>query len=128
MRGSEVIDKSTIANFERDGAVVLRNVFSPWVESLRLAIDEVLLRPSPLARTYFPTDGTSVFFQDMCNWDRVSSIRNPISRSEHRSDPNEISNSSVILRSCAREGAGHHDDNTLASRCTRVVCSWKAKC
>lgn len=67
--------ESIVETFQRDGVVVLRAVFRPWVERLAAGVDQILLQPSPLARTYRPTDGSAPFFQDYCNWQRIESLR-----------------------------------------------------
>ncbi len=44
------------AAFRRDGVIVLRGVFAPWVETLRAGIDRLMADPSPLERSYQPWD------------------------------------------------------------------------
>ena len=62
------IAPETVADFERDGAVLLRGVFSDFVEGAREAIEENKASPSWRERTYRPGDGLSPFFQDYCVW------------------------------------------------------------
>ena len=61
---------SICADFQRDGVVALRGIFSEWVEPLRAGLEEVMAAPSPLERSYQP-DGSARFFQDLCNWQRI---------------------------------------------------------
>ncbi|HVW68030.1 MAG TPA: phytanoyl-CoA dioxygenase family protein [Steroidobacteraceae bacterium] len=65
----------TIAEFDRDGVVVLRGVFVDWVERLAEGVAQVMRDPSPLERTYLPEDGGAPFFQDYCNWARIPAFR-----------------------------------------------------
>src|SRR5262249_12456306 len=61
--------------FDRDGVILLRGIFADWVELLRQGIEELMLSPSPLERTYQPKDGSARFFQDLCNWQRIGPFR-----------------------------------------------------
>lgn len=64
-----------VAEFQRDGVVVLRGVFQAWVWALAEGVAEIMRHPSPLERSYQPKDGTAPFFQDYCNWSRVPGLR-----------------------------------------------------
>ena len=48
------LDDSLIETFQREGAVVLRGLFSEWVEPLREGVDTLIEAPSPLERSYQP--------------------------------------------------------------------------
>ncbi|MBO1324512.1 phytanoyl-CoA dioxygenase family protein [Acetobacter sp. TBRC 12305] len=69
-----------VESFQRDGAVVLRGAFAPWVEILRAGIDRLMADPSPLERSYQP-EGSAPFFQDLCNWQRIPEFRDFVERS-----------------------------------------------
>jgi len=69
------IGDDVVADFQRDGVVVLRSVFRDWVETLERGVTEVMNRPSPLERSYQPKDGSAAFFQDYCNWSRIPAFR-----------------------------------------------------
>lgn len=64
-----------VADFARDGAVVLRGVFAEYVERARAAIEENIANPSWRERTYRPADGGAPFFQDYVVWDRFAGYR-----------------------------------------------------
>lgn len=64
-----------VAAFERDGVVVLRDVFGPWVEGVREAIEQNQADPSWRERTYRADDGSAPFFQDYCVWRRFAGYR-----------------------------------------------------
>ncbi len=70
-----IIADGAVADFQRDGVVVLRGVFRDWVASLAAGVAEVMKHPSPLERSYQPTDGSAAFFQDYCNWSRIPAFR-----------------------------------------------------
>ena len=56
------------ATYARDGAVVVRGAFAPWVDRLRAGVATLMAAPSPRQRSYRPADGSALFFQDLCNW------------------------------------------------------------
>ena len=64
-----------VADFQKNGVVVLRQAFGEWVEPLRAGVDALMAAPSPLERTVRPTDGSAPFFQDLCNWQRIAPFR-----------------------------------------------------
>jgi len=67
-------DQATVEQFERDGAIVLRGLFSDWIDPLAEGIETLMADPSPLERSYNPADGSAPFFQDLCNWQRIKSF------------------------------------------------------
>ena len=67
----EFIDREDIQNFRRDGAILCKGIFSDWIESLRIGVDKLIANPSIRERSYVPEDGTSPFFQDLVNWNRI---------------------------------------------------------
>jgi ectoine hydroxylase-related dioxygenase (phytanoyl-CoA dioxygenase family) len=71
----EQVPEAVVADFQRDGVVVLRGVFRDWVEALGAGVAEVMAHPSPLERSVRPADGSAAFFQDFCNWQRIPQFR-----------------------------------------------------
>jgi len=70
------VSKASIEDFQVDGVVVLRDVFAPWVEGIREAIEQNKRSPSWRERTYRPEDGSeSEFFQDYCVWSKFAGYR-----------------------------------------------------
>lgn len=63
-----MIDQTTIDTFQRDGVVVLRGIFQPWVAGVQQAIEQNKAQPSWRERTYYPEDNSAPFFQDYCVW------------------------------------------------------------
>lgn len=64
-----------VTAFERDGAVVLRGVFSEFVAGAREAIAQNMDAPSWRERTYQSEDGSAPFFQDYVVWDQFDGYR-----------------------------------------------------
>lgn len=71
-----MIDSSTLSAYQRDGAVVLRQVISPeWIERLREGVVQNLQEPGPFAKRYTPDGNPGMFFGDYCNWQRIRPYR-----------------------------------------------------
>lgn len=71
-----------VAAYQRDGVVLLRQVFSRWVGRLRQGVADLMASPGPFERTVRPADGSAPFFQDLCNWDRIPQFRDFVYRSD----------------------------------------------
>ncbi|MEM7743724.1 MAG: phytanoyl-CoA dioxygenase family protein [Pseudomonadota bacterium] len=69
------INQETVQAFQDEGCCVIRGLFSPWIESLREGVQQNMAAPSFRERTYQPEDGSAPFFQDFCNWDRITGYR-----------------------------------------------------
>jgi ectoine hydroxylase-related dioxygenase (phytanoyl-CoA dioxygenase family) len=67
--------EADVDQFDRDGVIVLRGLFADWVEVLRQGVEQLMLSPSALERSYQPKDGSARFFQDLCNWQRIERFR-----------------------------------------------------
>lgn len=64
-----MIDEAVIEQFQRDGAVCLRQLFRPEeITVLRAAIDENLAHLSPRAKVASSPDDPGYFVEDFCNW------------------------------------------------------------
>lgn len=60
---------ATVADYQRDGAVVLRGVLRPdEVQRLAQGIEDNLARPGPLALVASQADDPGRFVEDFCNW------------------------------------------------------------
>jgi ectoine hydroxylase-related dioxygenase (phytanoyl-CoA dioxygenase family) len=77
-----LISDDDVERFRRDGAVVLRQVFSPdWLDRLAQGIEKNLRLPGPMAIHYTGEDSPGRFFGDYCNWRRIPQYRYFITRS-----------------------------------------------
>jgi ectoine hydroxylase-related dioxygenase (phytanoyl-CoA dioxygenase family) len=102
--GSGTLTESDVEAFQRDGAVVLRGLFTDWVEPLRRGMASVHAAPSALERSYRPRDGSAAFFQDFCRWPDVAEFRAYV----HASPAAEIA--AALMRSLS---ARFFHDHTL---------------
>ena len=78
----KMISKNMIQNYQANGAVLLKGIFTDWVSNLRSGIDKLMKKPSPLERSYAPSDGSAIFFQDFCNWQRFEEFNRFVKNSQ----------------------------------------------
>jgi ectoine hydroxylase-related dioxygenase (phytanoyl-CoA dioxygenase family) len=76
----EITDQQ-VEEYQADGVVVLRGLFSDWIEPLQRGVDANMAEPSWRERTYLPEDGSARFFQDLCNWQRIPQYRDFVMQS-----------------------------------------------
>lgn len=73
---TSLISDETVEQFRRDGAVVLRQAFSPdWIARLAQGIERNLMLPGPMAIHYTEEGKPGRFFGDYCNWQRIPQYR-----------------------------------------------------
>lgn len=75
MPSAAVVSDEQVETYQRDGVVLLRQVFNDWLAPLADGIAALMADPSPLERTVVPADGSAPFFQDLCNWQRFEPFR-----------------------------------------------------
>jgi len=62
-------------NYKHYGAIVIKNVFESWIESLQEGFDKVLANPGPHARENVKNNEHGRFFEDYCNWQRIPEFK-----------------------------------------------------
>lgn len=75
MSARRFMSDQMIADFARDGVVLVPGLMADHVEALALDIEANIKDPSSVNRSYRPTDGSAPFFQDYCNWQRFPAFR-----------------------------------------------------
>lgn len=65
------ISEDQVAAYQRDGAVLIKGLFAPWVEHLRAGVARNMAQPGPYASENVRAGGTGRFFDDYCNWERI---------------------------------------------------------
>ena len=56
--------------YQKQGAILIKNTFKPWIDLLRDGFEKVLNKPGPHARENV-TNKEGRFFEDYCNWQRI---------------------------------------------------------
>lgn len=74
-----MISDAQIADFKRDGAVMLRGVFTDWVDTIAAGIERNMADPGPYASENDVSEGR--FFDDYCNWTRIPEFEHVVRNS-----------------------------------------------
>jgi len=75
-RVQERVDDALVAQFQRDGAVCIRQLLTAdELALLRDGIEANLAAPSPRAKVASRPDDPGRFFEDFCNWQEIDEFR-----------------------------------------------------
>ena len=69
-----------IDSYQNQGAILIKNIFNPWIDLLRAGFEKVLKDPGPHSRENVKNE-EGRFFEDYCNWQRISEFKKCIERS-----------------------------------------------
>lgn len=72
---SGLVDKDTVSAYLDDGVVLLKGLFTEWVEPLRAGVETNMAEPSADGRRYKAPGSDAEFFSDYCNWQRIPEYR-----------------------------------------------------
>lgn len=81
VRRSIGITDETRAAFERDGAVCVRGAMTEWLDVIADGIAENMAAPSQYAAENDVAPGEGRFFDDYCNWQRISAFERVVMES-----------------------------------------------
>ncbi len=73
-----LILKKDIETFQKDGIVLVKGLFSNFVTILREGIEKNLANPGPYAAENLNYGENGRFFDDYCNWQRISEFKETI--------------------------------------------------
>ena len=68
------LSEKEINFYQNQGAIVIKNIFKPWINSLRSGFEKVLKVPGPHTRENV-NNGEGRFFEDYCNWQRITEFK-----------------------------------------------------
>ncbi|XP_063587650.1 uncharacterized protein LOC134764880 isoform X3 [Penaeus indicus] len=70
------IQAEVVEQYQRDGAVLVKSVFSPsWVNKVRDGIMKNLEKPSQYSERLVAKEGEGTYFDDYCNWSWIEEFR-----------------------------------------------------
>jgi len=75
------VTQSTIDAYARDGAALIKGLFADQIELLREGVAENMAHPGPYAAENLKEGQKGRFFDDYCNWTRISSFERAIKES-----------------------------------------------
>ena len=78
MTTTAIVTDAMVEAFQADGAVLIPGLLRDRVGALADAVAQNMASPSPFERSYKPADGTAMFFQDYCNWQRFEGFRDAL--------------------------------------------------
>ena len=82
MLNYDQIDQSHIDRYRIDGAVLIKGLFTDWVDVIRAGIERNMTEPGTYAAENLKQGEGGRFFDDYCNWTRISEFEQVIRRSQ----------------------------------------------
>jgi len=76
------LTQATIDAFYKDGAVLIKGLLHNQVDLLRAGIDKNMQEPGPYAAENVTEGHTGRFFDDYCNWPRISQFEQVVFQSQ----------------------------------------------
>ena len=73
-----LIPKKTIDTFQKDGVVLIKGLFANHVKIIREGIKKNLSNPGPYAAENLKPGESGRFFDDYCNWQKISEFKKAI--------------------------------------------------
>ena len=83
-----------IKDYQKDGVIIIKDIFKDWIEPLRKGFEKVLNNPSKHRRENV-NDNTGRFFEDYCNWERIMEFKDCIFNSPAAQIFTEATNSKL---------------------------------
>ncbi len=71
MLQSDYVNKTQIETYQKDGVVLIRGLFSDWVDVIKAGIERNMTEPGPYAAENLKEGEGGRFFDDYCNWTRI---------------------------------------------------------
>ena len=71
------LSQKQIEDYQTFGVIIIKDVFSEWIEPLRRGFKKVLDKPSQHGRENV-NDNQGRFFEDYCNWKRIEEFKDCI--------------------------------------------------
>jgi len=68
------LSRYQINQYQKNGAIVVRDVYRAWIDFLRTGFEKVLNEPGPHAREN-AKNNEGRFFEDYCNWQRINEFK-----------------------------------------------------
>ena len=71
------LSQKQIKDYQNFGVIIIKDIFSEWIEPLRKGFQKVLDKPSKHGRENV-NNNQGRFFEDYCNWERIEEFKNCI--------------------------------------------------
>ena len=73
-----MLNPQMVKDFQRDGVVLIKGLFKDQVDLLREGVDKNMANPGPYAAENLKQGEQGRFFDDYCNWNRISEFETAI--------------------------------------------------
>jgi ectoine hydroxylase-related dioxygenase (phytanoyl-CoA dioxygenase family) len=80
-RSYESITEQAIIDFNRNGAVCIRGLFTDWIDTLKQGVQKNHDEPGPYFAENVTANDTGSFWDDYCNWQRIPEFHRFITES-----------------------------------------------
>jgi len=77
----QLITQTHINDFQRDGVVMIKGLFADYVDLIRSGIARNMFEPGPYSAENLNKGDEGRFFDDYCNWNRISEFEDVIRNS-----------------------------------------------
>lgn len=81
MNSPSLISPEHIESYQRDGAVLIKGLFSDWIQEICTGIEENMAEPGPYGAENLNEGEFGRFFDDYCNWTRIAQFEQVIRQS-----------------------------------------------
>jgi len=93
---SNLVSQNEISKFQKDGVILIRNLFSDFVETICAGIEKNLATPGEYAAENLKLNESGRFFDDYCNWQRIDEYKDAIFNSNAGRVASELMNSKRV--------------------------------
>ena len=76
-----ILNLKQVDSYKEDGAIIIKDIFKPWINILREGFEKVLKNPGPHARENTSINENGRFFEDYCNWNRIPEFKKFVNES-----------------------------------------------
>lgn len=90
------ISQKQIDDFERDGVVMIKGLFTEWVDVISAGIERNTTDPGPEHHQYISDHEKGSFFGDYCNWQRIPEFVDVINNSDAAKAAAQLMNSQNV--------------------------------
>ena len=78
----DLVTTAMVADFQRDGVVLVKRLWRDWVTQLREGVARNMAEPGPHAAENLKPGEAGRFFDDYCNWQRIPEFEQVIRQSQ----------------------------------------------
>jgi ectoine hydroxylase-related dioxygenase (phytanoyl-CoA dioxygenase family) len=71
MNNQPLVTEEMVEQYQRDGVVLIKGLFAPFVDTLRAGIERNMAEPGPYGSENVKAGDGGRFFDDYCNWERI---------------------------------------------------------